>query len=220
MRSSLSQHRDRGPLPVTTRIKICGITSLDDAMCAAEAGADAVGFIFYSGSQRCVSPAEAGRIVERLPPFVTPVGVFVNSPRAEAELIVRDVRLGAVQLHGDERPVDCLGWKVPVIKAFRVGESFDLELLRDYPAAAYLLDTYTKGTYGGTGLTFDWDVAVRAMSWGRVILSGGLSCEVVSEAVDRVRPYAVDVCSGVEVEPGKKDHNKIRTFIRLAKGIS
>lgn len=205
---------------MTTRVKICGITCLDDAICAADAGADAVGFIFYSRSPRYVSPAEAGRIVDRLPPFVTPVGVFVNSPRADIAPVVRDAGLGAVQLHGDERPDDCLGWRVPVIKAFRVGESFDLELLRSYPASAYLLDTYAQGTYGGTGLTFDWDVAVRATSWGRVILSGGLSCEVVSEAVDRVRPYAVDVCSGVEVEPGKKDHNKIRTFIRLAKGIS
>lgn len=189
-------------------------------MCAADAGADAVGFIFYPGSPRYVCPAEAGRIVERLPPFVTPVGVFVNSLRANVEGVVRDAGLGAVQLHGDEDPADCIGWRVPVIKAFRVGESFDPALLQDYQAGAYLLDTYRHGTYGGTGLTFDWDVAVVAASFGRVILSGGLSCEVVAEAVGRVHPYAVDVSSGVEVEPGKKDHKKVCSFIKLAKGIS
>jgi phosphoribosylanthranilate isomerase len=205
---------------MVTKVKICGITNLDDALCAAEAGADALGFIFYPKSPRYVTVERVAEVVGRLPPFITPVGVFVNETQAMIEEVIGETRLRAVQLHGDEPPGDYRNWRVPVLKAFRVEECFDVGRLHDYRVDAYLLDTYREGVYGGTGDTFDWGVAVRAKVYGPIILSGGLTPENVEQAVAEVHPYAVDVGSGVECAPGRKDHQKVRMFVRQTKGVT
>ncbi len=194
-------------------MKICGITNGDDALWAAAQGADALGFIFYPKSPRFVAPDQASEIVAALPPFVTPVGVFVNEPREQVEAIARQVGLRTVQLHGDESPDACGGYPLPVIKAVRVGEDFNPGSLEAYPVDTFLLDTDKKGLYGGSGETFDWSIARQAKRFGRIILSGGLGPDNVSEAVRQVQPYAVDCGSGVEAEPGKKDKNRVREFI-------
>ena len=199
------------------RVKICGITNGADALCAVKNGADALGFIFYARSPRCIPPERAAEIVRGLPPFVTPVGVFVNEAREQIDAFLELVGLRAVQLHGDEPPEACLGYSVPVIRAFQVGEGFDGADLRDYPADAFLMDTATAGLYGGTGETFDWALAREAASRGRIILAGGLNPDNVTEAIRKVRPYAVDCGSGVEAEPGRKDHNKLVAFLRAAR---
>ena len=197
----------------SVRVKICGMTNQDDALWAAAHGADALGFIFYSKSPRFIKVDAAREIVSVLPPFVTPVGVFVNEPRDRVEATAREVGLRAVQLHGDESPEACAGFLLPVIKALRVGETFDPSTLEAYPVDTFLLDTDKKGLYGGTGETFDWSIAREAKQYGRIVLSGGLSPENVAEAVRQVQPYAVDCGSGVEADPGKKDCEKVRAFI-------
>lgn len=203
------------------RVKICGITNLEDALAAVEAGADALGFNFYPRSPRYIEPDRARAIVAQLPPFVTPVGVFVNEADLEAMArIVTQVRLAVVQLHGDEPPAFCqqAAHRWWVIKAVRVGPDFRPQQWAHYPAHALLLDTARAGAYGGTGERFDWAWARRAKAFiPRVILAGGLSPENVAAAVDDVRPYAVDVCTGVEARPGKKDPEKMRAFVAAAK---
>lgn len=205
------------------RIKICGITNPADAAMAAEAGADALGFVFWKKSPRYVAPSTAAAIIGSLPPFVTAVGVFVNElPERIVEIAVA-AGLGCVQLHGDENPGVCGTIKASVvglrlIKAFRVSKGFDIMSLKPYSAQAYLLDAYKAGVPGGTGQTFDWEVAVKAKEMGRIILSGGLTPSNVAEAVREVRPYAVDVSSGVERSPGLKDADKVVRFIEAAKG--
>jgi phosphoribosylanthranilate isomerase len=192
------------------RVKICGITRLADALYAAEQGADALGFIFAKSSTRYIDPDAAGCIIRSLPPFVTPVGVFVDEPR---ELILRAIAISgirAVQLQGDESPAETEGYVVPVIKAFHVGPGFDPAILRSYLTAGHLLEAYVPGKHGGTGTTFDWTIAVSAKEYGRIILSGGIRPENVAEAVRTVKPYGIDLCSGVEASPGVKDHEKIR----------
>ncbi len=196
-----------------TRIKICGITNLDDALQAVEAGADALGFVFYARSPRYVTPAQVKKIVAELPPFVTKVGLFVNEP---AEGIVRsmaEARLDVVQLHGDERPADCLFDSHPVIKALRVKDAGSLAGADEYQVAALLLDAWCDEHYGGTGKSFDWKLAKQLTGRRPLILAGGLRPENVIDAVRRVKPYAVDVSSGVEAAPGKKDHSKVAEFI-------
>ena len=195
--------------------KICGITNREDALCAVNCGADAVGFIFYEKSPRYVAPEKAAEIICDLPPFVTPVGVFVNAPHIDAT--VKLAGLHAIQLHGDESPEACLGHEVPVIRTLRVGSEFDVLALRSYPVHTFLLDTARAGSYGGTGETFDWAKAREAKNYGRIILSGGLNPDNVREAIEQVAPYAVDTSSGVEAEPGKKDHKKVRDFLTRAK---
>lgn len=198
------------------RVKICGITNWPDARAACDAGAGALGFNFYEKSPRAIAPADAWRIIRRLPPFVAPVGVFVNwSPRAVLSLAAA-LRLSAVQLHGDEPPRDAAACArhVFVIKAFRVGPGFRLPQFSRYAAAsAFLLDAAQTGQFGGTGKATDWGLARRAARARLIILSGGLSPENVAEAVRSVRPYAVDVASGVESRPGKKDPGKLRAFL-------
>ena len=194
------------------RVKICGITNPEDALFAAAQGADALGFIFYEPSPRYVHPDRVGEIVSELPPFVMPVGVFVNEAKEEILSIVRSTGIRAVQLHGDETPADCLGYPFPVIRALRVGDGFDPASLSHYAVNAFLLDTAKKGLYGGTGETFDWRVARAASAHGRIILSGGIDPKNVAEAVRMVNPYAVDCGSGVEAAPGRKDHNRIAEF--------
>lgn len=195
------------------RVKICGITNPEDALFSVAHGVDALGFIFYKPSPRYVHPERVSDIVSALPPFVTPVGVFVNTDRKEILETVRSTGIRAVQLHGDETPADCLGYPIPVIRALRVGDGFNPATLRDYPVDTFLLDTAKKGWYGGTGETFDWQVASEATAHGRIILSGGIDPSNVADAVRTVNPYAVDCCSGVEAAPGRKDHARIREFL-------
>ena len=202
------------------RVKICGITNAEDAVCGVEAGADALGFIFYPKSPRYVKPETVSRIVSALPPFVTPVGVFVNLLPDEVTAIARAAGLRWVQLQGDETPEVCAAVGAHVIRAVRVGHAFDVATLRPYAAhgvGTFLLDTAKKGFYGGTGETFDWAAAVATKSVGRVVLSGGLDPDNVRQGIEQVNPYAVDASSGVEVEPGKKDHEKVRAFIEAAR---
>jgi len=195
------------------KIKICGITNLDDAMAAAEDGADALGFNFYKKSPRYVDPGKAAEIIHQLPPFITPVAVFVN----EREEKVRDIQfttgIKVLQFHGDERPEFCDRFATRVIKAFQVKDKDSLKHMAHYHVGALLLDSYREGLRGGTGTTFDWHLAVVAKTLGRVVLAGGLTPENVAEAVKLVQPYGVDVTGGVEREKGLKDHAKLKKFI-------
>ncbi len=201
-----------------TRVKICGITNLEDACLAVEYGADALGFVFYEGSPRHVFPETVREIISHLPPFVTTVGVFVNAPPQEIREVMDLAGLDVVQLHGDEPQEECSLFP-RVIKAFRVRELSDIERLKGYSVSAYLLDAYDPEVPGGTGQTFNWDIAVEAKKYGPIILAGGLTPENVADAVSRVRPYAVDVSSGVEAQKGKKDPEKMRLFIERVKKI-
>ncbi|HEX8090704.1 MAG TPA: phosphoribosylanthranilate isomerase [Blastocatellia bacterium] len=196
------------------KVKICGVRTLEEADAALEAGADAIGFNFWPGSPRYIDPRSAREIAGSVSPLASLVGVFVNEEARRIEEIFSDVGLSAVQLHGDETPEFCsrLG-SIKLIKAFRVNGSFDIHEIRRYPVSMALLDAGGKGSYGGTGSTFDWRVAVEAKQLARVILAGGLSVENVADAIRLVRPAAIDVCSGVEAEPGRKDLNKLRNFM-------
>jgi phosphoribosylanthranilate isomerase len=196
-----------------TRVKVCGITSREDAVAAVEAGADALGFVFVPGTPRCVHPEVAERIVGVLPPFVTPVGVFMNQPLEEVLRIAARCGLQAVQLHGDEPEAYSRRIPLRVIKAVRVRDAESLRMLPTYPAHAFLLDAFVEGQAGGTGTPVSWELAVQAKGHAPIILSGGLRPDTVGLAVRRVRPYGVDVSSGVEVSPGRKDHQKVREFI-------
>ena len=202
-----------------TKIKICGTTNLDDALLAVELGADTLGFIFYPKSSRCVKVQEAANICNALPPFVAKVGVFVNELEYEIEKALSECLLNALQFHGDEPPGFCQKFAAKSIKAIRVRDEESLRAAAEYDVDALLLDTYTDESRGGTGRTFDWSLAVRAKEFlsAPIILSGGLTTANVQEAVRKVRPYAVDVASGVEREPGKKDPEKLRRFIELCK---
>lgn len=200
------------------RVKICGIRDETSALAAAEAGADAVGFIFAQ-SPRHLEPAQARRIAAALPPFVARVGVVVNEPLESLRELVDAVRLDAVQLHGDEPAAYCRAaqdLRVTVVKAVPVSGPLDPERLRDFRVGAVLLDTHRPGLRGGTGEPFDWRLAAPAARAVRVILSGGLSPENVAAAIAAVRPYGVDVSSGVETD-GRKDPGKIRAFIEAAR---
>jgi phosphoribosylanthranilate isomerase len=204
-----------------TRIKICGITNYDDALAAINYGADALGFVFYNKSPRAIIPDEAKKIISSLPPFVTTIGVFVDKPKKELEEIASYTGVDIIQLHGSEPPEFCdFGKKV--IKAIRVKELSDLEPLNRYKnISAFLLDTYSKDVIGGTGQIFNWEIAVEAKKFGRIILAGGLTPENIEEAVKLVQPYAVDVASGVEGrKKGIKDHTKLKLFIERAKNAS
>jgi len=197
------------------RVKICGITKLEDAKLAAELGAHAIGLNFFDGSPRCLTPFNAAELVQRLPPFVAPVGVFVNWTQAPVVALCKALRLSAAQLHGDEtqQVVDGVARHLPVIKALRLGQgSAAPDFSRFRSASAFLLDSALSGHYGGSGTTGNWHLARTAAQSQRVILAGGLTPENVAEAIRIVRPYAVDVSSGVEFRPGKKDPAKLRAF--------
>ncbi|WP_456437871.1 phosphoribosylanthranilate isomerase [Desulfurobacterium sp.] len=204
------------------KIKVCGITNIEDALAAVEAGADAVGFIIFKGSKRYISPLEVRHITKELPPFVTKVGVFVNEDRATVLEILSYANLDFAQLHGDETPEYCryIG-KRRVIKVFRLKDETEVKRVKDYEnvASAILLDTFSQDAFGGTGKTFDWNIALKVKEAVNIplILSGGLNSENVSAAIENIRPYAVDVCSGVESHPGKKDREAVEKFIRTAK---
>ncbi|MBM2846513.1 MAG: trpF [Bacteroidetes bacterium] len=201
------------------KVKICGITNLEDAGAAVDYGVDALGFIFAEASPRFVTPSMAGEIIRELPPFVTPVGVFVNHRREEVLRMVKESGVRALQFHGEESPEDIAGYLLPVYKAFRISDGFQPSTLSAYPTNAYLLDTLVNGRYAWTGKPFNWEIAAEAARYGRIILSGGLTPENVREAVRVARPYAVDVSSGVEVSPGKKDSRKIRQLFAALKTI-
>ena len=201
------------------RVKICGITNLDDALTAVEAGADALGFVFYNKSPRCIAPEKAAVIVKALPPFITTVGLFVNADVDFVNTTTEKCLLDRVQLHGDESPEFCAGIIRPVIKVFRIRGENSLQPMKDYRVSAYLLDAYSPDAYGGTGMTFNWEIAKTAKQFGPIILAGGLTPDNVRQAVEAVKPYAVDVSSGVEAAPGRKDPDKIRKFLKNAKGL-
>ena len=209
-----------GPL----RVKICGITNAEDATAAAALGADALGFVFYKKSPRYVAPAVAKHIIASLPPFVVAVGLFVNEDLKVVRDVYDECGLALAQLHGDEPASYCLELARPVLKAVRLKDRASLLALAELQGRAgvrgFILDTYSDQAYGGTGLTTDWNLAAEAARTSRVLLAGGLTPENVGEAVCTVRPYGVDVSSGVETAPGKKDHEKIRAFIEAARVVS
>ena len=206
-----------------TRVKICGITNLEDALFAAEAGADALGFNFYAKSPRYIVPDRAREIILRLPPFVAKVGIFVNEELDRVREIMAHCHLDYAQLHGDEPPEYLEALYPSAIKALRVRSAVDVERLGHYRAVAYLLDAYHPTKSGGTGETWDWELATAAKQYGvptqlALILAGGLTPDNVADAIERVHPYAVDVSSGIEAAPGIKDHQKVQCFIIAAKG--
>jgi phosphoribosylanthranilate isomerase len=204
---------------MNVKVKICGITSTQDAQAAVEAGADALGFMFYASSPRCVTRETAAQIVHQLPPFVAKVGVFVNPTSEEVRQAIADCGLDTLQFHGEESPEFCGQFGLKVLKAFRMQGPETLKALSNYSSVAWLLDSFVAGTRGGTGNTFNWEIAAQAVKMGgRVILAGGLTPENVAEAVRKVRPYGLDVSSGVESAPGRKDAAKVRAFITAAKG--
>jgi phosphoribosylanthranilate isomerase len=198
-----------------TRVKICGITTWDDARLSIDLGASALGFNFYPPSPRGVTPADAWKIIRRLPPFVEAVGVFVNWPPLVVEALARALRLTAVQLHGAESTEEVaeLARTRRVIKAVQVGRGFRVACLARYRAAdGILLDGFARGLHGGTGRTLDWKLARAARRYGQIILAGGLTPENTAEAIRVAEPYAVDVASGVERRPGRKDPGKLRAL--------
>lgn len=199
-----------------TRIKICGITRIEDARCAADAGADAIGLIFYAGSPRVVTTEQALSISNALPPFVSTVALFVNAAPGEVEDVIDRLRPSLLQFHGDEDPAYCTQFGVPFVKALRVGSRMAAGDLLEYAdtfstARALLLDTLSSGAYGGSGESFDWRIIPDAMR-NRIVLAGGLGPHNVAAAVRAVRPWAVDVSSGVEINKGVKDHARIMKF--------
>ena len=183
------------------KVKICGITNEKDALLACNAGADALGFVFHEKSPRYIDPVQAGSIIKKLPPFVSTVGVFVNQDYAFVKHVGEVTGINLFQLHGDETPEFCLPFGSSAIKAFSVKDHTTITELSEYKVSAYLLDTFQEGIAGGTGKVFNWDFAGEAKKFGRVILAGGLNPENVKEAVRKVKPYAVDVSSGVVCIP-------------------
>jgi len=203
---------------MNVRVKICGITNIDDALAAVDFGVDALGFVFFKGSPRYLSYDKAVSIIKNLPSFITTVGVFVNERPDQIERVINLTGIDVIQLHGDEPPEMCKTSR-RIIKAIRVRSLENLEPLKTYreKVSAFLLDTFTLSAFGGTGQKFNWDIALEAKQFGRIILAGGLTPENIEEAIRHVRPYGVDVSSGVESEKGKKDHKKMKLFIERAK---
>ena len=200
------------------RIKICGVTRAEDALAAVRLGADALGFNFWPGSKRHVTSAVARAIIARLPPFVTSVGVFVNQPEGEMRATAAESGIQVFQLHGDEPPELCSRLPLPVVKAIPVDQVRTLSKLLSYEVSAFLLDTPSRG-YGGSGEPFDWSLAEGVSEVAPVILAGGLTPENVAAAVRAVRPYAVDVASGVESSPGVKDVIRMSRFVTAVREV-
>jgi phosphoribosylanthranilate isomerase len=207
----------------TLRVKICGITCAQDAEAAARAGADALGFVFHPPSSRYVGPEKAADIISALPPFILTVGVFVNLDKEEVERIAARSGIHVIQLHGSEPPQECQGFSRPVIKAFRVSPQEPFPNLLEYPVAGWLVDSGSPGNWGGTGIPFDWASLNGCLNGSpemvrrRLVVAGGLTPENVVQAVRILKPYGVDVSSGVESEPGKKSEEKIKEFMHAVR---
>ncbi|MBN1621655.1 MAG: phosphoribosylanthranilate isomerase [Endomicrobiales bacterium] len=208
------------------KVKICGVTNSGDATTVASLGADYIGFNFYKQSPRKISVKNAKEIVAKLPPFITPAAVFVDEELESLLKIVKKCGFKMIQLHGDEPPEYCSQIKsslsLPLIKAFRIADEESLEKISSYQDIAdyFLLDTYVHGEPGGTGEVFNWDLALKAKELGKpVFLAGGLNPDNVSEAIEKVQPFAVDTASGVERLPTRKDFDKMKNFIRTVKGF-
>jgi phosphoribosylanthranilate isomerase len=206
------------------KIKICGITNPEDADVAAKAGADALGFVMYRNSPRWVEPAVARAIIAGLPPFVSAVGVFVNEEAERVRALMDECGFALAQLHGDESALYCQDLGRPVLKALRLKDRGTVLALAEFQGRAnvrgFLIDAFSDHAYGGTGQTVDWRLAQETVRSARVILAGGLNPRNVAEAVQAVRPYGVDVSSGVEKSPGKKDPDKVKAFIEAARLVS
>ena len=198
------------------KVKICGVRTLEEAQAAIDAGADALGFNFWPPGARHIEPAAAREVITNLSPIVSTVGVFVNDEPNRIVDVASDLGLSAVQLHGDESPEFCERLvSLKTIKAFRVGQDFDLSVIERYRVNMVLLDSSIEGSYGGTGRRFDWRIAMEAKRLAPIILAGGLTTENVWDAITHVRPAAIDVCSGVEAEPGRKDLDELRRFMAV-----
>jgi len=203
---------------MSVKVKICGITSVADGVAAAEAGADMIGLMFYERSPRNLSIATAAEISRALSPFIVKVGVFVNPTEDAVLRAIGECGVTLLQFHGEEGPEFCTQFGVMSMKAFRVRDAAALDALPHYPTDAYLLDAYSPDAHGGTGAKFNWDLAIAAKQHGKpIFLAGGLTPENVGEAVRKVAPFGVDVSSGVESAPGKKDHAKIKAFLQAVR---
>jgi phosphoribosylanthranilate isomerase len=203
------------------KVKVCGITSYEDAAMALDEAVDALGFNFFPSSPRCISPEAARSIIRRLPPFTAAVGVFVNVPSPDS--LMETALLAGIQvlqLHGNEAPEYCsrLSGR-PLIKALRIGKDGVRENIEEYPVQAFLLDSKDDALFGGTGRSFDWKLAARIKRVRPIILAGGLRAENVAEAIRTLEPYGIDVCSGVESRPGKKDAGKLREFMNEVRNV-
>ena len=196
------------------KIKICGITKLEDAKYCIKLGADAIGFIFYKQSKRYVEPPIAKKIISELPPFINKVGVFVNEVEKTVNSIAKDLKMSLVQLHGEESPDYVSTINYPVIKSFRIDDKFDFSKMENYSNCSFLLDAFHQTEYGGTGLSFDWNKIPLNLR-ERVILAGGVSEENIELIHNQINPYAVDISSSVEIEPGKKDHKKLDRLFKI-----
>jgi phosphoribosylanthranilate isomerase len=203
---------------MTTKVKICGLTGVADAVAAADAGADMIGLMFYEKSPRHISLALAAEISRAVSPFVLKVGVFVNPDEALVSRAIAECGLSVLQFHGDEPSEFCTQFGLMSLKAIRVQNAESLSALQNFQTDAFLLDAYSKSGLGGTGEKFNWDLALAAQKFGKpIFLAGGLTPENVADAVKQVRPFAVDVSSGVESAPGKKDAAKVRAFIQAVR---
>lgn len=205
---------------MSVRVKICGITSVEDGLMAAGAGADMIGLMFYDRSPRHISIEAAAEISRALPPYVLRTGVFVNPEESFVMRAIAECNLNILQFHGDEPSDFCTQFGLMSLKAIRVRDAESLEQLGEFQTNAFLLDAHSKNGLGGTGEKFNWDFAVEARRFGKpIFLAGGLTPENVAEAVVRVQPFGVDVSSGVEFAPGKKDAEKVLAFIKAAKSV-
>jgi phosphoribosylanthranilate isomerase len=206
---------------VSTKVKICGITNVGDGLAAAEAGADLIGLMFYEQSPRYITLERAAVISRALPPFLMRTGVFVNAPADFVLRAISECNLTLLQFHGDETSEFCTQFGLMSMKAIRVRDAESLQALEHYQTDAFLLDAHSRNGLGGTGEKFNWDLAVAAQRFGKpIFLAGGLTPENVAAAVRQVRPFGVDVSSGVESAPGKKDHAKVKAFIAAAKSVA
>ena len=199
------------------KVKICGITNIEDAVLSENLGADALGFIFYEKSKRYISPKTANDIIKHLSPFTLKVGVFVNENSDKINAESKTAGINIVQLHGDEKPELIAEINLPVIKAFRINDEFDFKILEEYKNCYFLFDTYSSMQYGGTGKTFNWDIIPKRFA-DKIILSGGISISNIKRIIDEVNPYAVDLSSSVEDYPGKKSELKLKQFFNILKG--
>lgn len=206
-----------------TRVKICGLTNVEEAIVAGSLGADAIGLVFYPRSKRALSIETAVSIRQALPTFVSAVGLFVNPTEAQVETVLKQLHLDCLQFHGDETPQFCASFGLPYMKAIRVREGLDIEreMARFTTSSAILLDSFDKQSAGGTGTSFDWEVAARAVgaTQQRIVLAGGLDAQNVAAAIRQVHPYAVDVSSGVESAPGRKSSERMQAFLNEVNSV-